>query len=102
MKFALLYRGGDAPEDKMQEYYEKWAKWTKMIQNEGIETFGIRVQGGKRLTAHGVKDYTSAGGDVLGISVIEAESMEKAIEIAKGCPSLSYGGTVEILDEFPQ
>jgi hypothetical protein len=33
---------------------------------------------------------------VGGYSVVEAETIEKASELAKGCPALLYGGAVEV------
>lgn len=35
---------------------------------------------------------------VGGFFVVRAESLEAAIEIAKGCPDLELGGSVEVRD----
>jgi uncharacterized protein with HEPN domain len=38
--------------------------------------------------------------DFKGASIIEANSFEEAVEIAKKSPTVKYGGVVEVFEEF--
>ena len=87
-----------SPED-MQNEIQIHMKW--------IEELGERYEGGEPLekpakTVKG-KDKVLTDGPyieskelVSGYYLIKAESLEEASEIAKGCPVLRLGGTVEV------
>lgn len=51
--------------------------------------------GRKIVTQHSVDDY---GGDVFGVSIVEAESLEEAVSLTADWPELQYGGKIEILE----
>ena len=40
----------------------------------------------------------ASGGSLTGYTVLSADSLESATELAKGCPVLTDGGGVEVLD----
>lgn len=46
---------------------------------------------------------TEGGGPdpVTGYTIIQADSMERAVELAKRCPILESGGSVEVGETFP-
>ena len=96
MKFLFLYRGGNAPQEKMEEYMKSWETWMTELTQKGVYKSGIPVSGGKVVTSTDVQDYQSSEGDVNGYSEIEAASIDEAVELAKGCPGLPYGGTIEV------
>ena len=61
------------------------------------ELYGIRTGPGKIVSAEQVEEYA---GNMRGASIIEANSFTEAIEIARKSPTIKYGGTVEIFEEF--
>lgn len=69
-----------------------WQAWNIALN----EDYGIRTANGKLVTATGVVDYP---GDVRGASMVEFESMDAAVEVAKKCPNLAFGGSVDVLQE---
>ena len=93
--FIFIYRGGldPVPADRMAENREAWRAWNAALQ----EDYGIRTAGGKLVTAAGI---TETDGIVRGASMVEFESLEAAIEVAKGSPNLAFGGSVEVLEEL--
>jgi len=97
MKFLFVYRIGNVPKEKMQENGKAWWEWTSLLNAKGIHTPGFRLAGGKIVSEKATTDCQPADVGVEGTSVIEAESLEQAVEIAKGCPSLPYGGEVVVL-----
>ena len=104
--FLFVYRGGDAAEakmspDEMQRYMQKWQDWI----GEGIQK-GWIVDGGDALTREGrvvnakkvVTDgpFVESKEIVGGFSIIKADTIDAAAELAKGCPGLLTGGRVEV------
>jgi hypothetical protein len=104
-KFLFVYRGGDGagarmtPEE-MQQNMQKWEKWI----GEGMKK-GWILNPGDALTAEGrvVKAEVVTDGPFVeskeivgGFSIVQAETIEAAVQLAKGCPGLLYGGSVEV------
>lgn len=103
-EFTFLFRGRDtsASPEQMQKHMEKWMVWFKELGAQGrlkdpgrpLEASGKVVSG----TAKMIKDgpYAEAKDVVGGYVVIEANDLSEAAELARGCPILEAGGSVEI------
>jgi len=105
-KFLFIYRGGDckmedmSPE-QMQQVMQVWNDW---IQG-GMEA-GWLIDGGDALMSGGQvvnPDLTVTDGPfaeakelVGGYSMVQADSIEAAAELAKTCPVPPNGGSVEV------
>lgn len=95
--FIFIYRAGPdpVPADRVGENRAAWRAW-----NAGLgEEYGIRTAGGKVVTAAGV---TESDGVVRGASMVEFDSLDEAVRVARGAPNLAFGGSVEVLQEQPQ
>ncbi|NMO97629.1 YciI family protein [Paenibacillus lemnae] len=97
MKFMFIYRGGDVPPEKTQENVEHLWKWIGDLKSQGYETQGFAGYGRHTVTSEGVTDNS---GDVFGISIIEADSMEAALTLTKNWPELQYGGKIEVFESL--
>ncbi len=98
-EYLFLYKGGDPefkknakPED-MQAIMEKWGKWIAGLEASGnLSTGGDPLEGfGKTVTPDGVVTDMSLAEVkeiVGGYSIIKADSIEQATEIAKTCPAI--------------
>jgi len=104
-RYLLLQRserGGDVERPspaQMQEMYAAFNAWKETFKAEIVEMGGRRKGGGKVLTASGVKDgpFVELKEIVGGYMIVEAESYERALEIAAGCPGLvRTGSTCEV------
>ena len=93
--FIFIYRAGPdpIPAERVPENRAAWHAWNAALQ----EDYGIRTAGGKVVTADGVGEYA---GDVRGASMVEFESMDAAVEVARRSPNLAFGGSVEVLQEL--
>jgi len=93
--FIFIYRAGPdpIPADRLAENRALWREWNEALHEE----YGIRTAGGKVVTAREVHD---SDGVVRGASMVEFDSLDDAIETAKGAPNISFGGSVEVLEEF--
>ncbi len=103
-EFLYLYRGGQrgATPQESEQIMQKWMNWFKELTASG----NVK-DGGQPLEAEGkvVKDKGSTVTDgpfaeakdlVGGYTLIEAPTLERAAELAKGCPVLERGGAVEV------
>jgi hypothetical protein len=54
----------------------------------------VRVEGGKTMTTQG--PFAGINGAVGGWFILDAESLEAAIEVAARVPAARFGGAVEI------
>jgi len=104
--FLFVYRINNAsfnnmsPEE-MQQNMERWQAW----MSEGLQK-GWMLDAGDALHKEGrvvhpkklVSDgpFIEAKEIVGGFSIIQADSLDTAAELAKGCPVLLRGGTVEV------
>jgi hypothetical protein len=92
--FIFIYRAGPdpIPEAQITENRAAWQTWNAELH----EDYGIRTAGGKLVTASGV---SASNGVVRGASMVEFDSLDAAVEVAKRSPNLAFGGTVEVLEE---
>ena len=105
-KFLFVYRSGKdsretmAPEE-MQQILQKWHTWLAeglrkgwmLDPGDGLKKDG-RVVNAKKVVTDG--PFVEAKDVVGGFSIIQADTLDAAAELAKGCPVFLRGGTVEV------
>lgn len=105
--FLLVYRTDynnmpkDPSPEQMQATTKRWMDWIGGIaaQNNLTDRGNSLVPSGKVLKADNViadGPYTEIKEFIAGYSIVKADSIEKATELAKGCPILATGGNVEV------
>jgi hypothetical protein len=102
-KFLFIYRGGmdrEMTPEQMQQSMQKWGKWIGEAMQKGwMLDPGDGLNGeGRVVKAKVVTDgpFVEAKEVVGGFSIIQADNIDQAAELAKGCPGLQSGGTVEV------
>jgi len=105
-EFLLVFRADyktmpKASPEEMQANTQKWMNWIAGIAAQGklVDRGNRLVNTGNVLKSDGIISdgpYTEIKESILGYSLIKADSLEEATELAKGCPILSFGGNVEI------
>jgi hypothetical protein len=104
-KFLFVYRGANehratmSPEE-MQQHLQKWEKWIgegmqqgwMLDPGDGLHPEG-RVVGAKVVTDG---PFVETKEIVGGFSIVQADTIDAAAKLAKGCPALLVGGTVEV------
>ena len=102
--FMFIFRGGldpntAAPQD-MEGNMQQWFAWVNDLRQRNIYAAGeALLPEGKTVRKQNlVTDGPFAESKELvgGFFVVKANSLEEAIELAKGCPDLPFGGTVEV------
>lgn len=98
-KFVLVYHAPQTPAEatpptpeEVQQMMGAWMQWAEKV-GPGMVDFGTPLAGGVRVTPQGVTPSTN---EVAGYTIIEAESADAALELAKVHPHLSMPGGCSI------
>ena len=103
-EYLLLFRGTEwhhslAPEE-IRERVARFVRWAEGLQKSGTFKVGRPlfhrgkiIQGNQRVIDGPFAESKEA---IAGLIIIEAASFEDAVAIAKACPGLQYGLTVEV------
>ncbi len=104
-KFVLLYSGGGMPatEAEQKKVLKDWETWygklgTAMV--DGGDPFAPKV---KAIGRDGTVRDGPVDGCTLasGYTIITADSLNRAVELAKGCPILHGGGNISVYETVP-
>lgn len=103
-EFTLLFRGREtnASPERMQRTMEKWWIWFKDLEAKGhmadpghpLEPVGRMVSGVNKVVTDG--PFAESKDLMGGYIIVEASSIDEAVTLAKGCPILDVGGSVEV------
>lgn len=93
--------GGQPPSaEQMQAMMRQWQTWIKGIASNGnyADTNRLLPEGKTLKPGNAITDGPYAEGKevVGGYLIVKANSIDEAVEMAKSCPNLIYGGNVEI------
>jgi len=101
-EFMMIFRsenmqGAPAPSaEQMQAVLQQWQQWIKSIAAKGKFSGTNRLLSeGKTLKPNNIitdGPYTEAKEMVGGYLIVKTNSLEEAIDLAKDCPALKYGG----------
>jgi hypothetical protein len=98
--YLLLYSGGHMPESEEEQamVMKAWTNWMADLGSalkDGGNPFTPAV---KSISAEGVvSDMAPAAS---GYSIISADSLDAAVEMAKGCPVLQGGAQIAVYETF--
>ena len=98
-KFMLLFIGLPLnPEDGNQltgEYMQEWGAWIAGLAEKGVYNSGFPLEWtAKAVTKDSTTDHPLDEVDLGGYMMINAASLEDAIEIARQAPNVALGGTI--------
>jgi hypothetical protein len=97
--YLLLYRGGSMPEtdEEQATVMKAWTVW--------MEGLGPALKDGGNPFAPGAAKTVGADGSVVegaapasGYSILSANSLDEATELAKGCPVLEGGAEIQVFE----
>ena len=80
-KFMLLHYGFETP---TPEIMAAWGSWFESIADVQVAQGGF--SGGREISKDGTKDLPWDRESITGYNIIEAESLDAAVEIAQGNP----------------
>jgi hypothetical protein len=105
-EYMLLFRGQDwdrklSPEE-LQRSMSKWTAWYNQLAHQGkIKSAHPLTQGGRVISqkkGQPIADgpFAESKEAIGGYFLLQQSSLEEAVEIAKKCPLLEHGVTVEV------
>ena len=99
-KFIFAYHGGKMPETEEEgaRVMQAWQDWYATLGG-AVADGGAPCGPSKTVSSGGVADDGGAN-PLSGYTLVNADSMEAAVEMAKGCPILEHG-TVEVAEALP-
>jgi hypothetical protein len=104
--FILLFRGTDwdrgLSAEEIQQTMSRWSAWFDRLTNEGKAKLGQpltsagKIVSGKKGLAVVDGPFTESKEAVAGYILLRVADLDAATKIAKECPGLDFGMSVEI------
>jgi YCII-related domain len=98
--YVLLYKGGGVPatEEEQRRVMNAWTSWYGQL-GQAVVDGGNPFGPSRSLAADGRASDGAASG-MTGYTILQADTLDAATELARGCPILADGGTVEVYETF--
>lgn len=100
-RFIICYFGGDQPDNKEegQQQFARYQKWLDTLGDAAVKPM-VPLRNARTI----LPDRSTVAGSAAALSgytVVQAASLEAAIELAQNCPFLDVNGTLEVA-ELPE
>lgn len=98
--YLLAYHGGGGMAEDQATRDKIMAEWGKWFQDLGpaLVDGGNPVMRTKTITSKGSVSDGGGQNPVSGYSLIKADDLDSAVKLARGCPVLSSGGSIEVAE----
>ena len=93
-RFMLLHFGFEKP---TQEIMAAWSKWFQSVADKTVDNGGFHG-GARELSKDGTRDLPMEMESITGYSIINAESLEAAEQIARSNPFVASIRIYEIME----
>lgn len=95
-QYVIVYVGGNQPStpEEGKQHFAKYQEWLASLGESAVS-----LMNPLKNTSTVNSDGTVTAGSkttISGYTVVEAQSMEAALEMAKACPFLDIGGSLEV------
>lgn len=100
-QFVIVYLGGDQPSspEEGKQHMSKYMDWLSSLGDSAVSPANPLKN---TCTVHPDGTVTAGGATLMsGYTIIEADSMEAALSIAKACPFRDVGGSLEVSELMP-
>lgn len=97
-QFMMTYFGGDTPTTKEEgaKHFQQYQEWLGEL-GEAVVSAMNPLKDGHTLAPDGALTQGSQAG-MSGYTVLQAESIEQALDMARSCPFLAINGTLEVAE----
>lgn len=101
--FVLLYTGGGMPETEAEQaaVMQAWGVWYGKLGSAILDGGNPFTPVAKSIASNGTVSDGPVGTMATGYTIIKADSMDAAAEMAKSCPILQSGGQITVYETFP-
>lgn len=99
----------DVTPEQMEQVIGEYVAWREALEKQGRLAGGekLRDEGGRHLSGFGADlkvvdgPFAEAAEVIGGYFTVEARDYDDAVEVAKNCPHLKYGGRIELRQVEP-
>jgi len=101
--FVLLYTGGSAgttPAER-EKVMQAWGGWFGKLGDKIVDAGNPFAANAKNVSNGEVDDGAVGNPPATGYSILKADSLNAAAELAKGCPVLQSGGKITVYEITP-
>lgn len=95
-RYAIVYLGGNQPSSPQEgkQHFAKYMEWLSSLGDAAVSPANPLKD---TRTVHPDGSVTSGGTTSMsGFTIIEADSMDAALSLARACPFLDVGGSLEV------
>ena len=99
MKYVLVFYGGGMPETPAAQarVMKQWDTWYTKL-GSSVADAGLPFSGAvNKIKTDGVSKGP-IGQRATGYAILDADSLDKATKMAKGCPILKSGGSIAVYE----
>ena len=97
--YVFAYSGGNgvaADEAERSAQMAKWVQWFGQLGSTVVD--GGAPTGTAKTVGPGGSISEGGSRGLTGYSIVSADSLDSAVELAKGCPVLEVGGAVDVYE----
>jgi len=97
--YVLVYHGGGMPESPEEgaKVMQAWDIWFGELGDSLVDG-GNPASATKTIAADGSVSDDASGPS--GYSILKADSLDAAVALAKGCPVLQAGASIQVVETF--
>jgi hypothetical protein len=101
--FVLVYTGGGMPatEAEGKKVMEAWGAWFGKLGDKVVDAGNPFGQNSKNVSDGGAVHDGAIGTPATGYSIVKADSLNAAVDLAKECPVLHSGGKITVYEVTP-
>ena len=99
--FLLAYHGTRIPKTNAEnaELMTAWLDWMDSL-GEALEANNNPITASRTIRSDGSVSHDGGANPVMGLSFVTADNIDAAIRMAKTCPQLGAGGSIEVAQLF--
>ncbi len=100
--YVLLYSGGRMPQGEAEQkaVMADWDTWLKTLGDRLVDQGNPFMPDIRNISSMGRVSNDTDGCRVSGYSIIKADSLDAAVNLAKGCPVLKGGADISVYETF--
>jgi hypothetical protein len=100
--FLLLYSGGGMPETEEENarVLQAWTNWYNQLGQAVVDPGNPLMPMAKSIASNGMVSDGPVGTMMTGYTILKADSLDVAVEMAKSCPVLLGGAQISVYETF--
>ena len=100
--YLLLYSGGGMPASEAERaaVTQAWVAWFGRLGSAVVDAGNPFSGNAKSIASNGTVSAGPGSSAANGYSIIKADSLDAAVELARSCPQLQSGGGVAVFETF--